>query len=97
VRVGYSDEHPKADSFIGSMCFTRSANPSGSAGSLGKGAVDEFIGDRGSTDGANCVGSVVVLDSENPRGEDVLAGGGDAACLVDQLLGTAHAIRLTLE
>jgi len=57
------------------MCFTRSANPSGSAGSLGKGAVDESIGDRGSTDGANCVGSVVVLDSENPRGEDVLAAG----------------------
>ena len=79
------------------MCFTGSANPGGGPGSLGKGVVDQFIGDRGAAYGTKSSGNEVVLNSEDPRGEDFLTCGGDAACLVDQLLGTTHTCRLTLK
>jgi len=36
----------------------------------------------------------VITNGENPRGEYVLTGGGNDACLVYQLLRTAHNFRL---
>jgi hypothetical protein len=77
------------------MRLSRGPYPRGRTNALGHGIVQELVSRGGAADGSDGVGEVVVLDSEDPRGEDVLTSGGDALSGIDQLLRIGHARQIS--